>query len=89
LQAAGYYADSENVTRGIGIKDPHRFISNRDNLEYWKEWIEPEVNDISTKKGGFTIEVEGGVEMEFNSIEEAKEYQAKIAKEAEERMELE
>ena len=38
-------------------------------------------------KGGFTIEVEGGVEMEFNSMEEVKAYQAKMAVEASERTE--
>ena len=36
------YADSEMVKNGIGIKDPHRFLSNRENKEYWKEWLEPE-----------------------------------------------
>ena len=38
------YAESELVKKDIGIKDPQRFISNRDNKEYWKEWMEPETN---------------------------------------------
>jgi hypothetical protein len=40
-------------------------------------------------KGGFTIEIEGGVDMEFNSIEEAKAYQTKMAEEASKRTEPE
>jgi biotin operon repressor len=42
IVAVHNYAESEMVKKGIGIKDPHRFISNRENKEYWKEWIEPE-----------------------------------------------
>ena len=48
------YADSEMVKQGIGIKDPHRFISNRENKEYWKEWMEPEeiTDDFTPTSGG-------------------------------------
>ena len=42
IVAAHNYAKSEMVSKGIGIKDPHRFLSNKDNPKYWKEWIEPE-----------------------------------------------
>ena len=42
IVAVHNYAESEMVKKGIGIKDPHRFISNRDNPNYWKEWMEPE-----------------------------------------------
>jgi hypothetical protein len=48
LQSIKNYAISKNVKQGIGIKDPHRFISCKDNPEYWKEWIEGE--NITTKK---------------------------------------
>lgn len=44
IECAKNYANSEGVKEGIGIKDPHRFISNRDNPEYWKEWLEPEIS---------------------------------------------
>ena len=43
------YADSEMVKQGTGIKDPHRFLSNRDNKEYWKEWMEPEIKNSKSK----------------------------------------
>ena len=42
IVAVHNYSESEMVKNGIGIKDPHRFLSNKDNKEYWKEWIEPE-----------------------------------------------
>lgn len=45
VKCALNYKNSEFVKRGIGIKDPNRFISNKDNKEYWKEWLEPESKD--------------------------------------------
>ena len=42
VQAVKNYANSKNVKDGIGIKDPHRFISNKENKKYWREWIDPE-----------------------------------------------
>lgn len=42
IAAVRNYAKSEMVLKGVGIKDPHRFLSNKDNPNYWKEWIEPE-----------------------------------------------
>ena len=43
LTAVKNYADSEQVKRGVGIKDPKNFIGNQMNeSSYWKEWIEPE-----------------------------------------------
>ena len=38
IVAAGNYAASELVQKGIGIKDPKRFVRNG----FWREWIEPE-----------------------------------------------
>jgi len=41
LIAVRHYASSELVTKGIGIKDPHRWLRDgRD--EPWREWVEPE-----------------------------------------------
>ena len=56
IVATHNYADSEMVKQGIGIKDPHRFLSNRDNKEYWKEWMEPEIK--SSRPRGFQTQVE-------------------------------
>jgi hypothetical protein len=36
VQAAKNYRDSEDVQKGIGIRDPKRFLKNN----YWKEWID-------------------------------------------------
>jgi phage replication O-like protein O len=36
VQAAKYYSNSEDVQKGIGIRDPKRFIKNN----YWKEWVD-------------------------------------------------
>lgn len=48
-QAVKNYANSKMVKKGIGIKDPKRFITNRDNPEYWREWIEPEEPQVEGK----------------------------------------
>ncbi len=37
-QAVINYANSESIQKGIGIKDPKRFLKD----DYWREWIEPE-----------------------------------------------
>lgn len=37
------YGDSEMVSKGIGIKDPERFLGGSNGYEYWREWITPEV----------------------------------------------
>lgn len=51
IMAVCNYAESEMVKKGMGIKDPHRFLSNRDNPEFWKEWIEPEkISDNDKEK---------------------------------------
>ncbi len=42
LIAVHNYASSKLVTEGIGIKDPHRWLSNGKGDEPWREWIEPE-----------------------------------------------
>ncbi len=41
-QAVINYANSENVKKGIGIKDPKRFLLDGKDTGYWREWIEPE-----------------------------------------------
>jgi hypothetical protein len=40
--AAKNYADSEMIQKGIGIKDPKRFLLDGKGNEYWRQWIEPE-----------------------------------------------
>ncbi|OPY03528.1 MAG: hypothetical protein A4E60_00193 [Syntrophorhabdus sp. PtaB.Bin047] len=40
--AAKNYADSEMIQKGIGIKDPKRFLLDGKGHEYWRQWIEPE-----------------------------------------------
>jgi hypothetical protein len=42
IQSAKNYSESEMVKKGIGIKDPKRFLGNGKSYEYWREWIEPE-----------------------------------------------
>ena len=51
IMAIHNYANSEMVKNGIGIKDPHRFLSNRDNKEYWKEWMEPDKKSKPSTRG--------------------------------------
>lgn len=41
LVAVRHYATSELVEKGVGIKDAHRWLRNR-NHEPWRDWIEPE-----------------------------------------------
>lgn len=42
-QAVKNYRDSELVRKGIGIKDPERFLVSGNGYEYWREWITPEI----------------------------------------------
>lgn len=42
LVAARNYAVSELVQKGVGIKDPHRFLQNGKKDEPWRDWITPE-----------------------------------------------
>ena len=42
LIAVKNYASSKQVRDGIGIKDPHRWLSNGKGDEPWRDWIEPE-----------------------------------------------
>lgn len=42
IQAANNYSESELVKKGIGIKDPKRFLGNGKSDQYWRDWIEPE-----------------------------------------------
>src|SRR4029077_4323962 len=42
LVAVQHYARSEMVVKGIGIKDPHRWLRSGKDDEPWRDWIEPE-----------------------------------------------
>lgn len=42
LVAARNYAASELVQKGVGVKDPHRFLQNGKQDEPWRDWITPE-----------------------------------------------
>ena len=42
LVAVQNYASSELVLKGMGIKDPHRWLRDGDHEEAWRNWIEPE-----------------------------------------------
>lgn len=42
LVAVQHYASSEMASKGIGIKDPHRWLRSGTNDEPWRDWIEPE-----------------------------------------------
>ncbi len=55
IRAAKNYAISEMVQRGIGIKDPKRFLQNGKGSQPWKDWTDPEkpktpVKDSSGRK---------------------------------------
>jgi hypothetical protein len=52
--AAKHYAESEMVKKGIGIKDPKRFIRDGKGSEPWRDWIEPEKpsEERKAKSGG-------------------------------------
>lgn len=58
-QAARNYAQSELVKRGVGIKDPKRFLRDGNGNGYWREWIEPERADGNN--GGGRITALGGL----------------------------
>ena len=42
LVAVKNYALSELAQKGIGIKDPHRWLRNGKDGEPWRDWLEPE-----------------------------------------------
>lgn len=42
IAAARNYSTSEMVFKGIGIKDPHRFLQNGKGDQPWRDWITPE-----------------------------------------------
>lgn len=43
IQAVKNYADSDQVKRGVGLKDPKNFIGDQmTGRPFWKEWLEPE-----------------------------------------------
>jgi len=49
LQAVRNYANSTDVKKGVGIKDPERFLLSR-GKEYWREeWMEPEIDPIAER----------------------------------------
>jgi hypothetical protein len=43
LVATRHYAASSQVRKGIGIKDPHRFLRSGKGDEPWREWLTPDV----------------------------------------------
>jgi hypothetical protein len=43
IVAARNYAASELVQKGVGVKDPHRFLQNGKQDQPWRDWITPEV----------------------------------------------
>ena len=43
LGAVLHYAKSEMVLKGMGIKDPHRWLRSGKNDEPWRDWITPEI----------------------------------------------
>ena len=53
LQATKNYAESELIQKGIGIKDPIRFLRK----EVWKEWSEPETKTIQPDDAYSHLEV--------------------------------
>ncbi len=57
LQATKNFAESPDAKKGIGVKDPHRFIvcgRGKEKSHPWREWINPErtsaVNNIPEYK---------------------------------------
>ncbi|WHZ16641.1 MAG: hypothetical protein OJF52_003491 [Nitrospira sp.] len=51
LIAARNYAASEMVQKGIGIKDPHRWLRAGKDSEPWRDWIEPEQASLTQSHG--------------------------------------
>lgn len=46
MVAVSNYSSSELVSKGLGVKDPHRWICDDQGNEPWRDWIEPEVRAI-------------------------------------------
>lgn len=46
MVAVRNYSSSELVSKGFGVKDPHRWICDGQGNEPWRDWIEPEVRTI-------------------------------------------
>jgi hypothetical protein len=42
LLAVRHYAGSTNVSQGVGIKDPHRWLRDGRGSESWRDWTTPE-----------------------------------------------
>lgn len=42
LVATRNYAASELIQKGVGVRDPHRFLQNGKKDEPWRDWITPE-----------------------------------------------
>ena len=49
LQAVKNYSESELVKKGVGIKDPKRFILDGKGNEFWREWIKPEKSEYEAR----------------------------------------
>ena len=52
LVAVQHYARSEMVVKGMGIKDPHRWLRTSKDDEPWRDWIEPEQQAIKSLHSG-------------------------------------
>jgi len=50
LVAVQNYAASENVQKGVGIMDPHRFLRKDKGHEPWRDWMEPEQRQEGRKQ---------------------------------------
>lgn len=51
LVAVRHYGSSELVRKGIGIKDPHRWLCNGKGDEPWRDWITPEAPKTEVTNG--------------------------------------
>lgn len=51
--ALKHYAASPDIQDGIGIKDPHRWLRNKDG-EPWRDWLEPVAAQPSINGKDFT-----------------------------------
>ena len=42
LVAVKHYENSALVKKGIGVRDPHRWLQDGDGNQPWRDWVEPE-----------------------------------------------
>ena len=51
INAVKNYAASEMISKGIGIKDPHRWLRDGKGDEPWRDWLTPEVKPKEKANG--------------------------------------